>query len=187
MKNNMSCSELTKRKMAEGLKELMKTMPFTKITVSDITEQCKIHRQTFYYHFQDKYELLDWLINNDLISIFSEDFSYENMYDKFYTAFSIMYENKKFYQNAFKINMNVLFDFVTKTSTSVLENIIINVAKKHDISVKTDDIDIISEFFGFGFSGVIICWTNKGMIETPEEMTEKIKDFIENFTEILTK
>lgn len=173
--------------MANGLKDLMKTMPFNKITVSDITEHCEIHRQTFYYHFQDKYELLNWLINNELINALTNDFNYENMYDKFYAAFDVMYQNKKFYQNAFKINMSVMFDFVSRISTDVLDDIIKGIAEKHGIVTKTENIDTIAEFFGFGFSGVMISWANRGMTETPEEMTQKIREFIENFTEIITK
>lgn len=187
MKKNMSCSEITKQKMANGLKELMITIPFSKITVSDITDHCKIHRQTFYYHFQDKYELLNWLINNDLLTIFTDDFCYENMYDKFLQAFEVMYQNKKFYQNAFKINLNVLFEYVSKISTSVLETVIQNIAEKHGISSKAENINTISEFFGFGFAGVVMSWANRGMTETPEEMVLKIKEFVTNFSQILTK
>ena len=47
--------------IAEGLKELCHHKDFNKISVRDITEQCGLNRQTFYYHFQDKYELLDWI------------------------------------------------------------------------------------------------------------------------------
>ena len=54
MKDQLSCSEITKRKIAAALKELMQTTPFEKITVSDISNKCEMHRQTFYYHFQDR-------------------------------------------------------------------------------------------------------------------------------------
>ena len=83
MKEHLSCSEITKRKIAFALKELMETIPFEKITISDISQKSGIHRQTFYYHFQDRYELLDWLLNMELVSNFIEDFSYENIEDKF--------------------------------------------------------------------------------------------------------
>ena len=64
-----------------------------------ISNQCDMHRQTFYYHFQDRYELLDWMLYNELISSFVENFSYETMEEKFYCIFNTMYNDKKFYQN----------------------------------------------------------------------------------------
>ena len=99
MKNNLSCSEITKQKIAGALKELMETTNFEKITVSDITDRCGIHRQTFYYHFQDRYELLDWLLYNELLEPLTNGFTLDNMYEKFYNTFQTMSESKKFYQS----------------------------------------------------------------------------------------
>ena len=43
------------------MKELMKRKSLEKITVSDIVQNCGLNRQTFYYHFQDKYDLVNWI------------------------------------------------------------------------------------------------------------------------------
>ena len=53
----MANSNITKKALAESLKELGSTRILDKITVADITEHCGVNRQTFYYHFNDKYEL----------------------------------------------------------------------------------------------------------------------------------
>ena len=42
----------TKRLIADTLKMLMLTKPFSKITVSEIITACRINRKTFYYHFE---------------------------------------------------------------------------------------------------------------------------------------
>lgn len=57
----MSDALITKRAIATGLKELVDEKPFNKISIRDITEKCGLNRQTFYYHFQDKYELVNWI------------------------------------------------------------------------------------------------------------------------------
>ena len=185
MKEQLSCSEITKKKLAEALKELMQTTPFEKITISDISNQCDMHRQTFYYHFQDRYELLDWMLYNDLISSFVENFSYETMEEKFYSIFNTMYNDKKFYQNAVKINMADVYNYLTKIATNQFNKIIENIILKNDIHTVSDDHSSIAEFFGFGIGGVIISWINKGMKETPREMTEKVKSFIDQMSIII--
>ena len=48
----------TKILMAEALKKLIKTRPFSKITVQDIVTECNINRNTFYYHFESNIDLL---------------------------------------------------------------------------------------------------------------------------------
>lgn len=124
MAQNLSCSEKTKVKMAHALKELMQTNTFEKITVSDITNTCKIHRQTFYYHFQDRYELLDWLIHNELIVPFIDNFNLDNMYDRLYNMFDAMLKDKKFYQNALKINSDDLTRYISRVASEQFTEVI---------------------------------------------------------------
>ena len=60
--NKLGCSYSTQLKLAKSLKELMANQPFEKLSVSDITNNCSLHRQTFYYHFADTYALMDWTL-----------------------------------------------------------------------------------------------------------------------------
>ena len=53
--------------LAESLKELAATRPIDKITIKEITDRAGVIRPTFYNHFQDKYELLEWIVENELI------------------------------------------------------------------------------------------------------------------------
>ena len=53
-------SEITKRAMEASLKNLLLKKPLRKITINDITEDCGISRMTFYYHFKDIYDLVEW-------------------------------------------------------------------------------------------------------------------------------
>ena len=58
-------SQITKRAMEAALKKLLLEKPLTKITVSDITEECGMNRMTFYYHFKDIYDLVEWCCEED--------------------------------------------------------------------------------------------------------------------------
>ena len=62
----MANSEQTKRALAEGLKTALRSQEFDQITVADITECSEVSRNTFYYHFRDKQELVDWIFHTDL-------------------------------------------------------------------------------------------------------------------------
>lgn len=57
----------TKRKMAQALKELMAEKPLKRITIQDIVEKSNMTRQSFYYHFQDIYEVLELICRYELI------------------------------------------------------------------------------------------------------------------------
>ena len=55
-----------KELIAEAALKLVRSGAHRRITVKDIVEECHITRQTFYYHFADVLDLLDWIIRRDM-------------------------------------------------------------------------------------------------------------------------
>ena len=55
-------SQVTKRALEASLKHLLLQKPLNKITINDIAEDCGINRMTFYYHFKDIYDLVEWTL-----------------------------------------------------------------------------------------------------------------------------
>ncbi len=57
----------TKRKIADGLQEMLHVKPLRKITVQDIMDCKDMKRQSFYYHFQDIYGVIEWIFHEDFV------------------------------------------------------------------------------------------------------------------------
>lgn len=53
-----------KELLAESLIDLAKIHPIQSITVTDITDNCQVSRQMFYYHFSSKYDLISWIYSD---------------------------------------------------------------------------------------------------------------------------
>ena len=68
-KRTYATSDQTKHALASALKELMAKKPIDKITIHDITERCGIRRQNFYYHFEDVYDLMRWMFQEEAVSL----------------------------------------------------------------------------------------------------------------------
>ena len=66
-------SQITKRALEASLKKLLTKKPLDKITITDITEDCGINRMTFYYHFKDIYDLVEWVCVEDATRILGEN------------------------------------------------------------------------------------------------------------------
>lgn len=62
----MSNSEVTKQALADAFAALAEKTPVDKITVGHLAETCGLNRQTFYYHFQDMFDLVEWLLEKQL-------------------------------------------------------------------------------------------------------------------------
>lgn len=173
----MSESVVTKKAIAEGFKELMVKKPFEKITISDITASCGLNRQTFYYHFQDKYELLNWIFYNEAITPLEDGLSFDNLYDKLLDLLKTIENNSRFYSNALKTSYGDEFrDYMHKVSTGVFTAVIDHVSG--DYTMKESDKRFIAEFFSYGITGSIIAWVTNGMKEPSEVIVSHIENLI---------
>lgn len=63
----MAKTDITKQMLGKTLKELMETQPICDISVEQICKRCGVHRRTFYYHFDSKYALLNWVFDTSCI------------------------------------------------------------------------------------------------------------------------
>lgn len=59
----------TKKTLSASLKKFMEHKKLSKISVSEIIADCGVNRKTFYYHFQDIYELLKWTLEQETVEV----------------------------------------------------------------------------------------------------------------------
>lgn len=98
----MPDSNITKKALAASLKELMEEKPFEKISVGDICEKCQMNRKSFYYHFKDKYDLVNWIFDSGFFR-FSSKSSEQSAWEFVGELCGFLYADKDFYRKAFAI------------------------------------------------------------------------------------
>lgn len=101
----MADSNITKRALATALKDLMRTTPFEKINVGQICEKCGMNRKSFYYHFRDKYDLLNWIFDVEFLSLAAENMqadTYGSRIESLRNICRYFYDNRDFYRRALK-------------------------------------------------------------------------------------
>ena len=98
----MPDSNITKRALAAALKELMETKSFSKISVSDICAACDMNRKSFYYHFKDKYDLVNWIYYTECVAALKEK-GYHTGWDLLEDLCAYFYENRSFYRKTLSI------------------------------------------------------------------------------------
>lgn len=99
-------SYITKRALATALRELMDELPFDKIQVAHICERCNMNRKSFYYHFKDKYDLLNWIFDTEIITFIrhlDKVESFEQRTEILQDICDYFYKNRNFYRKALKI------------------------------------------------------------------------------------
>ena len=97
----MPRSNQTKRLLAQSLMDLMTTIPLEKISVNDIVDHAGVGRNTFYYHFQDVYDLLSYIFREQADMMLREYAGGEDWKDFFLNILTYLNENRKMIENVY--------------------------------------------------------------------------------------
>lgn len=173
----MADSNITKRALAASLKELMMEQPFDKINVAQICERCDMSRKSFYYHFKDKYDLVNWIFDTEFITLFKNEnlsANYKERWAFIEKTCRYFYENHAFYRKALQIKgQNSFSDHFREYIRPLLMNRI-----SHLFGQKQPD-----EFTVDFFTDAVLCAMERWLLTkecmTSEQFVEKIKLLME--------
>lgn len=165
----MSDSQITKRALADAMKELMSVRPMKKISIGDIVERCNMNRQSFYYHFKDKYDLVNWIYYTEFVVKVKDNLSMTS-WEFLEKICEYFYENKKFYTNAFKVSGQNSF---SEYFVEVLHPILI--VHLNDVFNKKKNVDFYATFFADAIRVSIYRWLIEGAKIPPKEFVSLIK------------
>lgn len=165
----MADSNITKNALATALKNLMNEKPFEKISVGDICEQCNMNRKSFYYHFQDKYDLVNWIFDTEFIA-HAKKMNYSDSLAFFSDISRFFYKNQAFYRKALLIKgQNSFSDHFREFLIPIIESRLDGIL----------DAPNISEFQLNFFTDAYIMTLQRWILEynnlTPDEFLEQIK------------
>lgn len=167
----------TKKAIAYTFKDLLKEKPFNKITVNDISNQCNINRQTFYYHFQDIPDLVEWICIDDVDHLLKKKEEYETWEDKFLIVFKIMLEEKIFVENIYhSVSREVLRTNLYRLVYPIIYDEITKKSKGK--SLREEDKKFITNFYKYAFVSIVFEWIDKDMYENPETIVLKVSHLV---------
>lgn len=165
----MAHSSITKQILADSFKELLEIQPFSKISIADICERCNMNRKSFYYHFKDKYDLVNWIFYNEFIVSVQEK-NYTLNWDFLKDLCSYFYENQNFYRKTFTIVgqnsfSNYFHDIIVMILTNTVEK----------MYIKDDCIDFYINFYSDAFFCVIKKWILDKGCTAPDIFVQQLK------------
>ena len=170
-------SQVTKRALEQSLKNLLLKKPLTKITVGDITDDCGINRMTFYYHFKDIYDLVEWSCLEDAKRALDEKKTYDTWQQGLLQIFKAVQENKPFILNVYRC---VHREQVEKYLQPLVDQLLLNVINEEaaGITVRDEDKQFIAQVYSYMFIGLMLDWIKDDMREDPKQIVEKLSKLI---------
>ena len=170
-------SQITKRALEQSLKNLLLQKPLTKITINDIAEDCGINRMTFYYHFKDIYDLVEWSCMEDAKNALNENKTYETWQQGLLQIFEAVKENKPFIMNVYRC---VHREQVEKYLEPLVDSLVLGVINEESaaVTVRDEDKAFIANVYSYVFIGIMIDWINGDMEEDPKAITDRLAKLI---------
>lgn len=164
----MADANITKKALASSFKELMEHEPFAKISVGEICAHCGMNRKSFYYHFEDKYSLVNWIFYTEFLETVLAIDELDSQ-DFLYFLIEHFYAERKFYKNALQIRgQNSLWEYFIEVLTPFLKAL-------GDEQFEGVLDDFMVAFLLDGVLSALYRWLEEGSDITPAELVERLK------------
>ena len=171
-------SDATKVAMSNALKEQLKKKKLSKITINDIASACNISRMTFYYHFQDIYDLTEWTLEEAAGRAIGENRTYESWQQGFEGLLRELQANQTLILNIYRsMDREMIERYLLKKAESLLMPVVEQ--ESHGLPVNEENKRRVAIFYSYAFLGVLMEWIGKGMAAPPREVVKMVSAIVQ--------
>lgn len=173
--------ELTKDLLTASFKELVMRIPFEKITIKMITDGAGVIRPTFYKHFQDKYEVLEWIFQKEIADKIQVLIDNDMEEDIFRLLCSCLEKDRAFYKKAYEITGQNSFEGLM---SDYLYQMFLKLQNKYPLK-SPSPLDVltkeaIARFYTFGLADSLKYWISLNTSYTVEDINTAYNYIIRN-------
>ena len=172
----------TKEALAAALRHMMNVKPIGKITVKDLVEICGVNRQTFYYHFDDVYDLLEWVFEEDANRVLPHKVIYEHWREDMLIFMDYLQSNSVFTLNVYNSNSRIyMLRYLEEKMEACIRSFAVIVSE--GVNIDRQDFEFVVKFYAKCAIGLIAHWMDLGMQLPKEITTERILTVMDNSVE----
>lgn len=159
------------------MKRLLQRKPLSKITVSEIAEDCGISRMTFYYHFKDIFDLVEWCCTEDVARAMEGKLTFDTWQEAFLNIFHLARENKPFVTNVLRgVSKEQVMRYLGPFVHDMVKSMVDKLAQ--DMPVSNEDKLFIADFYEYAFVGIMLDWIEHDMRQDPAIIVERTSTLI---------
>ena len=164
----------TEKVIVEIFISLLNEKPLDKITVKDIIDKCGVNRSTFYYYFEDVFDLLNSILENEAKKIADAHIEHDKWQDGILEAMKFALDNRKAIMHIYNSSSNrdKLERYLNNIFRSVIRKAVM--LESEGLSVAEEDIDLIADVYHFTLIGLTYKWSGGGMKDEPVDVVQKL-------------
>lgn len=150
-------SHQTKLMLADSLKKAMRSKPVSKVTISEIIADCNVNRKTFYYHFEDIYALLKWILEEEAIEIVKSLDMVVDYEEAVMFALDYIDRNHSFLENVYKsLGRDHLKRFFYTDLIGIIRGIVDKTEQMEGLNVEKDFKAFLAATFTEAVAGMLM-------------------------------
>ena len=128
---------------------------------------------TFYYHFQDIYELAEWVCIEDGKQALKDKKTYDTWQEGMIQVFEAVLENKPFIVNIYRsVDKAKIENYLYKLSYQLIADVVDEKCAGDNLS--ENDKQFIADFYKYGFVGIMLDWVDEGMKDDYHKIVEQL-------------
>lgn len=179
-----AASDQTKHALAVALKELMAQRPLDKITIHDLTERCGIRRQNFYYHFEDVYDLLCWMFQEEAVSLLQQHEGTLLWQEGLLQLFRYIEANRAVCLCALRsVGREHLKRFFEADTHAIIHRTVEQIGTEVGAlraGVTEEEVSLMTHLYVVTFAGLLESWLTGEIDRTPEELVAFADQFLQD-------
>lgn len=166
-------SQLTQKAIVSSIKKLLNEKPLNRITIKDITDDCGVNRMTFYYHFRDIYDLVEWMCKEDAERIKAQHKEDGNWEELLISFFNELRDNKIFFLNIYRC---ISREEIEKFLHMVIDEMVMDVINTYPESryIREEDKKFIARIYSYSFAGIMLDWIKNNMEDDPKALVTNL-------------
>ncbi|PJJ27695.1 TetR/AcrR family transcriptional regulator C-terminal domain-containing protein [Lacrimispora celerecrescens] len=173
MIDNPNKSEKTKYRLADSIKDCMKTKPVDKITVQNIVDGCGMTRQTFYRNFKDKYDLINWYFDKLVLESFAQIGVDKTVRQSLKEKFEFIKKEKVFFTEAFRSDD---YNSLKEHDFELIMGFYTELITRKRQEMLSEEIEFFLEMYCRGSVYMTVKWVLSGMKQSPGEMAASLTE-----------
>ncbi len=157
----------TKEILIQTVMELLNERSFTKITVKDIVERCGINRNTFYYHFRDISDVMEFAFKREMDRIMETHLEADNVFDGLLQIVELLQENRRALLHIYRsLDRAVLQHQLDVMCEYIVSNYVLKARDYIDITkLSEEDQRLMRSYQKCLLMGILLDWMENGMKE----------------------
>lgn len=163
--------DLTKELLADCFHDLMLKVSFDKITIKMITDQAGLIRPTFYKHFQDKYEVLEWIFLKNVAENVNVMIRNHMELEAIVMFCRCLNSDRTFYRRSYQMEPgpnsfeSIVYRYIYQTLLGLADRFRLKADKRYAFLTR----ELIAEYYTNGLSHTIRSWITGDIDLSPED------------------